>query len=117
MFIIVLAVLVCSCISLIGCDDGTYSEENQEINVEESSDFPSVYDVPDIPDISGFKIIERESLLDSDIGPSSGVGQYLVYDPDTMVEYTFLYSNGQATGPTVLLNADGTPKIYSPTEE
>ena len=117
MLIIALALLVCSSFALTGCSDSTYSEGSQEIEDEETPDVPSVYDIPDLPDISGFEIVERKSLLDRFSIDSSGVTQYIVYDPDTMVEYTFLYSNGQATGVTVLLNADGTPKLYSPDEE
>ena len=117
MLIIALALLVCSSFALTGCSDSTYSEGSQEIEDEETPDVPSVYDILDLPDISGFEIVERKSLLDRFSIDSSGVTQYIVYDPDTMVEYTFLYSNGQATGVTVLLNADGTPKLYSPDEE
>ena len=41
------------------------------------------------------------------------VMQYIMYDPETMVMYTFL-DGDRCGGPTVLLNPDGTPRIYSP---
>ena len=41
--------------------------------------------------------------------------QYILYDPETMVMYIFIkgYKSG---GLSVIYNADGTPKVYSPEE-
>lgn len=36
-----------------------------------------------------------------------------MYDPDTMVMYSYL-EDGHAAGLTVMYNADGTLKLYSP---
>jgi len=44
---------------------------------------------------------------------NSKLYQYIMYDPDTMVMYTFLNGN-KCGGPTVMYNADGTVKVYSP---
>lgn len=46
----------------------------------------------------------------------SGVYQYIMYDPDTMVMYSYL-KYGRSGGATVLYNADGTLKRYSPNAE
>ncbi len=44
---------------------------------------------------------------------NASIYQYILYDPQTMVMYSYLegVKNG---GPTVMYNADGTLKIYSP---
>ena len=57
-----------------------------------------------------FVLIEKGSIKNTD------VYQYIVYDPDTMIMYSYFdgYSGG---GPTVLYNADGTPRLYSPSSE
>lgn len=39
--------------------------------------------------------------------------QYILYDPDTMVMYSFVDGN-YSGGPTVMYNADGTLKLYTP---
>lgn len=64
----------------------------------------------DVQSIRGFILIEKEPIEHTD------VYQYIMYDPDTMVMYSFLdgYSCG---GPTVMYNADGTLKLYSPNTE
>lgn len=53
-----------------------------------------------------FIIVEKGNIGDS------GIYQYIMYDPDTMVMYSYLdgYKGG---GFTVMYNADGTLKIYS----
>ena len=61
-----------------------------------------------------FIVIEQGSL-------ENNLYQYIMYDPDTMVMYTMvMYSylaKFQIGGPTVMYNADGTLKIYSPNAE
>lgn len=45
-----------------------------------------------------------------------GLKQYILYDPDTMVMYTFIksiWANGGG-GLSVMPNPDGTPRVYSP---
>lgn len=49
-------------------------------------------------------------------GIGDGIYQYIMYDRDTMVMYSYLRS-GKSGGPTVMYNADGTLKIYSPNAE
>ena len=63
----------------------------------------------DSTDVSfgNFVVLEKGSIAKSD------VYQYIMYDPDTMVMYTFL-DGYRCGGPTVLYNADGTLKIYTP---
>ena len=52
-----------------------------------------------------FIVVENGTLGD--------VYQYIMYDPDTMVMYSYL--DGRVGGGlTVMYNADGTLKIYSP---
>lgn len=41
--------------------------------------------------------------------------QYILYDPETFVMYTFISGNDEAAM-SVLYNADGTPKLYTPTK-
>lgn len=58
------------------------------------------------------KFIEVEEGLAKD----SDVYQYIMYDPDTMVMYSYLEGD-YGGGTTVLYNADGTLKLYSPNAE
>jgi len=55
-------------------------------------------------------VVEEGSIEDS------GVYQYIMYDSDTMVMYSFL-DGYRCGGPTVMYNADGTLKLYSPNAE
>lgn len=57
-----------------------------------------------------FIVVEEGSIEDS------GVYQYIMYDSDTMVMYSFL-EGYRCGGPTVMYNADGTLKLYSPNAE
>ena len=41
--------------------------------------------------------------------------QYILYDPETFVVYSFI-SGGNGSAITVLYNADGTLKLYTPTQ-
>lgn len=52
-------------------------------------------------------------LVEEEVIRGSYVDQYIMYDPDTMVMYSYL-ENGHAAGLTVMYNADGTLKLYSP---
>lgn len=76
------------CVSLSACSGG-----------EPDSDVQSK--------VGTFIVVEKGKIGDAD------VYQYIMYDPDTMVMYSYLdgYKGG---GPTVMYNADGTLKIYSP---
>ena len=74
---------------------------------------------------------EKTDLADLDYQPKSAgtfivvesgsiegtcIYQYIMYDPVTMVMYTYVdrYRNG---GLTVMYNADGTKRLYSPNAE
>lgn len=57
-----------------------------------------------------FIAVEKGLTEDSD------VYQYIMYDPDTMVMYSYLEGH-QSGGLTVMYNADGTLKLYSPNAE
>ena len=52
-------------------------------------------------------------LVEEEVIRGSYVDQYIMYDPDTMVMYSYL-ENEHAAGLTVMYNADGTLKLYSP---
>ena len=84
---IIIALMLC--ISLCACE-----QETSETELADSS-------------LGKFVILEEGALNDS------GLYQYIMYDPDTMVMYTFL-DGYHAGGPIVMYNADGTLKIYSP---
>ena len=57
-----------------------------------------------------FIVVEQGSIENSD------VYQYIMYDSETLVMYPFL-DGSRCGGPTVMYNADGTLKLYSPNAE
>ena len=61
-------------------------------------------------DTGTFVIIENEYTV------NSRLYHYIMYDPDTMVMYSYL-SSGNSAGLTVMYNADGTLKLYEPNSE
>lgn len=53
--------------------------------------------------------------IQNDFIEGSVFDQYILYDPETFVMYSFIAaSNGSVV--TILYNADGTPKLYTPTK-
>ena len=54
-----------------------------------------------------FVFVEHDKLNDSDLN------QYIMYGPNTMVMYTYV-EGWECGGLTVMYNADGTLKTYSP---
>lgn len=78
------------CFSLCACGTGTTS-------------------TTDSTDVSfgNFVVLEKGKIDNTDLY------QYIMYDPETLVMYTFLDGYG-CGGPTVMYNADGTLRIYSP---
>lgn len=58
-------------------------------------------------------IQEKFIAIDSGLISDYNMVQYIMYDPETMVMYTFLRS-GNAGSMSVIYNADGTPRLYSP---
>ena len=65
----------------------------------------------DVQSESGTFIVVEEGMT-----KGSDVYQYIMYDPDTKVMYSYL-KKGNSGGTTVLYNADGTLKLYSPNAE
>lgn len=62
----------------------------------------------DVQSKSGtFILVETGSIS------GSYLDQYIMYDPDTMVMYSYL-GGSHSGGITVMYNADGTLKLYSP---
>lgn len=55
-------------------------------------------------------------VVEKGMTKGSDVYQYIMYDPDTMVMYSYLEGR-YGGGTTVLYNADGTLKLYSPNAE
>lgn len=91
--IITIAIIIASltlCLTFSGCEIST----NEETVVDE-------------PNIGKFILLHHKDL-------SNGLDQYIFYDPQTMVMYTFCSQYNYAGGLTVMYNADGTPKLYSP---
>lgn len=52
-------------------------------------------------------------LVEEEVIRCSHAEQYIMYDPDTMVMYSYL-GGSHSGGLTVMYNADGTLKLYSP---
>lgn len=61
------------------------------------------------PGFETFIVVEKKS-----IDSYSHTQQYIMYDPDTLVMYSYVYTLKKGGGLTVMYNADGTPKLYSP---
>lgn len=78
------------CVSLSACSGGETESTESDVKFE----------------VGKFIIVEEGQLDDTQLY------QYIMYDPETMVMYTFI-SGFKSGGPTVMYNADGTPKIYS----
>ena len=64
----------------------------------------------DVQSKSGIFIFVEERVIEE-----ACIEQYIMYDPDTMVMYTYI-SKGYDDGVVfnIMYNADGTPKLYSP---
>lgn len=52
-------------------------------------------------------------IVVSKAGIDTTVVQFYMYDPETMIMYTFV-DGLKGGGMTVIYNTDGTPKLYSP---
>ena len=86
MLAIIIALIMC--VSLLACSGR-----------ESDSDVQSKF---------GTFIVVKKGLI-----KGTAVDQYIMYDPDTMVMYSYLDEN-KGGGFTVMYNADGTLKIYFP---
>ena len=82
--------------SIVDSEDSSESDEEEK---EEKSE-------------TGTFIMLEKGKIGSDLY------QYIMYDPDTMVMYTYI-SKGYDDGVVfnIMYNADGTPKLYSPDTE
>ena len=78
----------------------TFAQENTAEAKSTNEDF-----------ISAFVVVEKGNIS------GTGIDYYVMYDSDTMVMYTFLDANDGNGGFSVLYNADGTVKTYSPYAE
>ena len=58
-----------------------------------------------------FVVLEKLRLGNSN---EPNMCQYILYDPDTKVMYTFVGSSGGSGGLSVMYNPDGTIMTYSP---
>ncbi len=99
---IIIALLVCG--SLVSCYaiEPATDVKDQEAEAEANTEAETMYGT--------FIVINKGDIR------KSGIYQYIMYDPDTMVMYTYL-DGFEGGGPTVMYNADGTPKLYSPSSE
>ena len=61
-------------------------------------------------------ILQNEFVILSDYEIENNIRQCIMYDPETNVMYAYV-SRGYHGGISVLYNADGTPKLYTPTPE
>lgn len=84
-------------------NDGTVSNSNSEQETKTEIEFEP------------FVLLEGYYNIDGKINGNSCY-QYVLYDPETKIMYTMV-SSYHRTGMTVILNADGTPKLYDPEEE
>ena len=100
-------------VSFTACGNKSESAEKSETVVQSNSDVKLETEKQDKSDIpkkySGLVFISK-----TNIGYS--IDQYQFYDPDTMVMYSYFnLDNRNWNGSMVqMVNADGTPKLYSP---
>ncbi len=86
-------------ISVFDNNDGTVSTSNSEQETE--------------IEFEPFVMLEKGSKI-----KGTNFVQYIGYDPETKVMYTLVFNRvDSAAGITVLLNENGTPKLYDPKGE
>lgn len=88
--ILAIIIALMLCVSLTACHGGQAKSED-----------PSK--------IGTFVIVSRQNIFYDNYYLTN----YVMYDPETMVMYTYFYN----VGLTVMYNADGTLKLYSPNGE
>lgn len=89
--------IVLSMSFLTGCDGTDVDKESKDI-IEEEEENES---------FGTFVVLSKENI------PNSDITQYILYDPETMVMWTFM-DGYRCGGPAIICNADGSPKIYQP---
>lgn len=94
--LIIIAMLFVTCF-MAGCSAATETDRESEdiIKEEEKEEFGT------------FVVLSKKDI------PNSDITQYIMYDPDTMVMWTFM-DGYRCGGPSVIYNADGTLKLYQP---
>lgn len=88
--------IVLSMSFLTGCDGTDVDKESKDIIKEEEKE-----------SFGTFVVLSMENI------PNSDITQYIMYDPETMVMWTFM-DGYRCGGPAIIYNADGSPKIYQP---
>lgn len=96
--------------TLVSCDGESIASERQYSVDEEHLYSDAVYGESGLEVVYAgkFGINIKDDVMNSDYT----ITQYILYDPDTLVMYTYtsdVYTNGL----TVMLNPDGTPKTFS----
>ncbi len=106
---VALILLVMTTILLSGCGsttDTTVSGEKPE---------PTATAIPTKapPTVSSFVVINSQKIF-------TNTTQYIMYDPETMVMWSALYtytSTGDGISHSPMYNADGTIRLYNPTDK
>lgn len=94
--VIIIAMLFVACF-MAGCSGATETDrESKDIIKEEEKE-----------EFGTFVVLSKKDI------PDSAITQYIMYDPDTMVMWTFM-DGYRCGGPSVIYNADGTLKLYQP---
>lgn len=80
--------------------------------IVEASETPETQSIEYIEDeIEGLVVISKQTYF----AGRKYWRQYILYDPDTFVMYSFIYADS-GSAMTVLYNKYGTPKLYNPEE-
>jgi len=112
-FAVVTLLGVCAFL-LSGCCSSTVTTTDS--GVEKPEQMATAVPTKAPPTVDTFVIINYKQIF-------SNTTQYIMYDPETMVMYSVLYSSIQFNGPGVgishspMYNADGTLRIYNPNVE
>ena len=96
--ILAMIIALVMCVSLSACAGSLSDRSGKKSDSDVQSKFGT------------FIVVEKGQIKDSNIY------QYIMYDPDTMIMYSFL-DGYRCGGPIVMYNADGTLKLYSPNAE
>lgn len=95
-FVINIAMLMMVTLFLSACASTQETDrESKDIIEEEQKNFGT------------FILLSKEEIKDSDIT------QYILYDPETKIMWTFM-DGYRCGGPAILYNADGTFRLYEP---
>ena len=100
-------------VSLTACGNKSQSAEKSETVTQSNSDVKLETEVQDESNVSN-KYSGLVLISHTTIGGS--LSQYQFYDPDTMVMYSYFNLDNRTWNGSMIqmVNADGTPKLYSP---